>query len=208
MKTIQENANIRFGLTSYHSEQSDELFWRDIWYRSYKEFFSKTDKKFIRIASSIDGTKLLTLTRDDFLTFEDPHVYIESKRKFEAERRGMAAQLEARLAVMEANPNTPRISLDFMRRKILKLQGFSRSDVQVIVPYTPEEMDARNIVKLLSDNDMDAAKVRDLNEDHMTYLVVFQSASDTDAKEIAIEMRKQAYIQSGQSQKQAVGQGA
>ena len=34
----------------------------------------------------------------------------------------------------------------------------------------------------------------------MTYIVVFQSAMDTEAKQIAIEMRKQAYIQSGQGQ--------
>lgn len=61
-------------------------------------------------------------------------------------------------------------------------------------------MDARNIVKLLNENDMKAATIRDINQDHMTYLVVFQSAMDTEAKQIAIEMRKQAYIQSGQGQ--------
>lgn len=110
----------------------------------------------------------------------------------------MATQLEARLAVMEANPNTHKISLNFIRRKILKLQGMTRAEVQVICPYEPDEMDARNIAKLLSENDMEAAIVRDINEDHMTYLVVFQSAMDTEAKTVAIEMRKKAYIQSGQ----------
>ena len=179
---------------------ADRQFWRDIWYRSYKEFFSKTDKKFIRIASSIDGTRLLEFTREDFLTFEDPSVIIESKRKFEAERAKIAASLDARLAVMEANPNSHKISLNYMRRKILKLQGMTRADIQVICPYEPDEMDARNIVKLLNENDMKAATIRDMNQDHMTYLVVFQSAMDTEAKQVAIEMRKQAYIQSGQGQ--------
>jgi hypothetical protein len=87
-----------------------------------------------------------------------------------------------------------------MRRKIFKLQGMTRAEIQVMVPYTPEEMDARNIVKLINENDMKAATIRDINQDHMTYLVVFQSAMDTEAKQIAIEMRKQAYIQSGQGQ--------
>ena len=108
----------------------------------------------------------------------------------------MSTQLEARLAVMEANPNTPRVSLDFMRRKIFKLQGMTRAEIQVMVPYTPEEMDARNIVKLINDNDMDHLAVKDLEEDHMTYLVVFQSAMDNEAKNVAIELRKKAYIES------------
>ena len=208
VKQIQENANIRFGLTTLHQELADEQFWRDIWYRSYKEFFSKTDKKFIRIASSIDWTRLLELTQEDFLTFEDPHVIIESKKKFESERARIAASLDARLAVMEANPNSHKISLNYMRRKILKLQGMTRADIQVMCPYEPDEMDARNIVKLLNENDMKAATIRDINQDHMTYLVVFQSAMDTEAKQVAIEMRKQAYIQSGQGQAKDVWGGA
>jgi hypothetical protein len=147
VKKIQENANIRFGLTTLHQELADEQFWRDIWYRSYKEFFSKTDKKFIRIASSIDGTRVLELTQSDFLTFEDPQVIIESKKKFESERARIAASLDARLAVMEANPNSHEISLNYIRRKILKLQGMTRSDIQVMCPYTPAEMDARRLVR-------------------------------------------------------------
>lgn len=113
----------------------------------------------------------------------------------------MATQLEARLAIMEANPTTPQVSLNYIRRKILKLQGMTRAEIQVMVPYTPEEVDARNIVKLLNIDDMDAAIVRDIDQDHMTYLVVFQSANDTDAKMIAIELRNRAYVESGQSRK-------
>ena len=42
----------------------------------------------------------------------------------------------------------------------------------------------------------------------MTYLVVFQSAMDTEAKQIAIEMQKASYIQSGQGQAKDVWGGA
>lgn len=65
---------------------------------------------------------MLTFTKDDFLTFEDPDVKIESRKKYEAERSRMATQLEARLAIMEANPTTPQVSLNYIRRKIFKLQ--------------------------------------------------------------------------------------
>ena len=63
VKQIQENANIRFGLDTINQEIADKEFWRDIWYRSYKEYFSRTDKKFIRIANSLDGTRLLELNK-------------------------------------------------------------------------------------------------------------------------------------------------
>lgn len=209
VKQIQENANIRFGLDTINQEIADKEFWRDIWYRSYKEYFSRTDKKFIRIASSLDGTRVLELTREDFLTFEDHQVIIESRKKFEAERARIAASLDARLAVMEANPNSHEVSLNYMRRKILKLQGMTRADIQVICPYTPAEMDARRLVRAyLNEWDMKWAIVKDLNQDHMTYIVVFQSAMDTPAKQVAIDMRCDAYIKSWQAKKQDVWGGA
>lgn len=77
----------------------------------------------------------------------------------------------------------------------------TRAEVQVMCPSEPDEMDAQNIVKLLNENDMEGSNYSGYKpKDHMTYLVVFQSAMDTRAKQIAIEMRKQAYIQSGQWQ--------
>jgi len=33
-----------------------------------------------------------------------------------------------------------------------------------------------------------------MSEDHLTYMVIFESANDTEAKRIAIQNRKQAYI--------------
>ena len=148
VKQIQENANIRFGLDTINQEIADKEFWRDIWYRSYKEYFSRTDKKFIRIALALLMELVYSNSQEDFLTFEDPHVIIESRKKFEAERARIAASLDARLAVMEANPNSHKISLNYMRRKYSSSKGMTRADIQVMCPYEADEMDARNIVKL------------------------------------------------------------
>ena len=43
-------------------------------------------------------------------------------------------------------------------------------------------------------------QVSSLDEDHLTFIVMFQRWFDTDAKTMAIESRKQAYIESGQQQ--------
>jgi hypothetical protein len=55
-------------------------------------------------------------------------------------------------------------------------------------------MDAKNHVLLLNRNI--PVKVTSMDEDHYTYIVIYNSAIDTPAKFSAIESRKQAYIQS------------
>ena len=75
---------------------------------------------------------------------------IESRKKFEAERARIAASLDARLAVMEANPNSHKISLNYMRRKT-QAQGMTRYRYSGNLSIQPDEMDAHNIVKLLNE---------------------------------------------------------
>lgn len=73
--------------------------------------------------------------------------------------------------------------------------------VNVLIPPTYEELDAQEKIILLDHDDMSGAQIDSLEEDHMTYLVMFERARDTKAKEYAIQKRKQALILSGQSQK-------
>jgi hypothetical protein len=62
------------------------------------------------------------------------------------------------------------------------------------VPYTPDEMDAKQHLLLLNKNI--PVKVGDLSEDHYTYIAIYTSALDTKAKALSIEARKKAYIES------------
>lgn len=77
---IQANANVIFGLGVEIGGWAEEDFWNHIWFRSYQEFFSSSDQKFIRLSNGFN-TNQQTFRRDDFLGTEDIDFYIESKKK-------------------------------------------------------------------------------------------------------------------------------
>jgi len=54
-------------------------------------------------------------------------------------------------------------------------------------------MQAKLDLELLN-RDMEVADIEDLEEDHMTYIVVYGKAMDTDARNTAIQARREAFI--------------
>lgn len=60
-------------------------------------------------------------------------------------------------------------------------------------------MQALEDVELLN-IDEDPKPCENLNEDHWSYIVIYQNANNTDAKYRAINARIQMYIQSGQAE--------
>ena len=63
-------------------------------------------------------------------------------------------------------------------------------------------MDARSQLELLNDDDKINPENIELTEDHLTYITIYQRAMDTEAKRTAIADRMEAYIASGQAQRQ------
>lgn len=58
-----------------------------------------------------------------------------------------------------------------------------------------EEMQALQDLELINNNE-EPAECSDVNEDHWTYINIYQYALNTKAKYDAIEKRRQLYIQS------------
>ena len=88
---------------------------------------------------------------------------------------------------MRANiPKAP--SQNEMLRQVQKMQ----EDMQI----KQAELDAKEQVILLNNNI--PVQIWSMDEDHYTYLTIYQSALNTPATRAAIEMRKMAYIQSWQ----------
>ena len=99
------------------------------------------------------------------------------------------------------DPNIPTISKQFAMRYALKLDGLDRETVNILVPPTYEELDAKNKIILINNNDETGAEIDNIDEDHNTYLVMFERALDNETKDLAIERRKQALIMTGQNKK-------
>lgn len=118
---IQANANVIFGLGVEVSGWAEEDFWKYIWFRSYQEFFSSSDEKFIRISSGFN-TNQTKFRRDDFLGCEDIDFTIESKKKMNQLREQMKVQFAATLPLIIQDPNVPKITKSIAFRYQLKLQ--------------------------------------------------------------------------------------
>lgn len=189
---IQANANIRLWLNIEVNNWSERAFWKN-WLRCYQEYFSRADKKFIRITWWF-WNRSLEFRKDDFMAIADPDIVIESKKNIEQLRKQQQIAFAAKLPLILQDPNIPQISKLFAMRYSLRLDWMNREYISIIIPDTVDELNAKQKLPLLDMDDMDWAEIESLDEDHFTYLMIFERARDTKAKKEAIERRKQAII--------------
>ena len=197
-QATQSNANLQNALKNKINNFGERDFWR-LWYRSYKENFGKKDKKVIRIASYFGNkTQAREIFYRDFISNEDPDITIESQADAFARQEKDKMNFMAIFPIITQDPNKPQIAKIMAERKLLRLNGLSPDEIYAVCPKTPYELDAEQKLDLLNHNNMEGAVINSPDEDHYTYLLIFQRALDTDAKRYAIMMREQALINSGQ----------
>jgi hypothetical protein len=96
-------------------------------------------------------------------------------------------------------PNTKK----FIQRELMILNGIPKEKAIAIVPPSQEEQQAYMDLELLNRNEM-PSKITNMDEDHWTYVVIYQRALDTDAKWKAIQARLMAAKMSYDNQKAIV----
>ena len=197
---VQTNANIRLSLWITVSNWWEVDFWDYIWLRSYEEYFSKSEKKVIRVSNWF-WVNVIEIRKDDFLWWTNPDITIESKKQAEAENEKMKANFLAMLPYFTQDPSKPKVIKNIALRYALKLQGMSKEMINILT-YDPTEERAKRLVHFLNQNDMNGAKIDNMQEDHLTYMTIFESALDTPAKFEAIKRRRDAYILSWQVMQQ------
>ena len=197
-QTAQMNTNVRMVLANEVNNRGEKKF--AFWvYRGYMEHFPMNKDKVVKINSWF-GDQSIILSKKDFISNLTPYITVSQKSDVDSLNEKNKANFMAIEPIIQQDPNIPVVSKLFARRKLLKMNWLTKGEISVMVPQTPEEMDAMQQVELLNRNM--SIEIGSLDEDHMTYLVIYQRAYNTDAKMVAIEMRKQAYIESGQAQKQ------
>lgn len=92
-------------------------------------------------------------------------------------------------------PDVPKVSKTFASRKMWKLLGLTREEILIFEPESYEEKQAKKRLELINNNE-NPPKIRNLYEDHLTYIIVYQSADANTAQRRAIAEREQAYIMS------------
>ncbi len=196
-QSIQLNANMKFLLKSKVNMWAEKQFWL-IRYQCYKLFFSWADVKFIRL-NNWRGIKWATLKKKDFITSKDPEITIVSRMEKKAQDQVDYANLMAIAPMYMQDPDTPKITKSFIKRKILSLGNVDRDEIMIMCPPSVEELEAKQWATLI-DQDETPPKIQDMNEDHLTYIIIYQWCEDTNAKWEAISKRKQAIMMKNKQQ--------
>lgn len=192
---IQANANLRYALGSKINAWGERRFWR-LWYRLYQQNLKNTDKKIIRIQSSI-GTQFSTITRKVFITNQDPDIRIASKLETEQLRFRDRMAFSSIAPLFISDPSAPMSSRNYAKRHLLKLNALPPEQIAILVPETPDEMKARMENELLSRNNFEPEI--SMEEDHLSHIVIHSQAEKTDATLAHINAHSVAYFQSDQA---------
>lgn len=196
VQQVTLNAQTRFLLGYRINAWGEKQFWL-LWYRMYRQYFSKTQKKVIRLQSGFN-VRYTTITRKDFITVEDPDVSIVSKAEVTSRKEKERVAFGQIAPLIMQDPTKPEVSRNFTMRYLLKLNDVPQDVVDVMLPDSPDEQRARIENELLSRN---ITATLSMDDDHLSHMVIHSSAEDTNAKFAHIEAHRQAYILSGQKAK-------
>ena len=179
----------RYSLSAKIWGWSEKRFWRQ-WYALYKEHFAKDiDEKVIRIVGAM-GAKWRTLNSENIIAHTDPDIKIESKVISDALK--MNDLQKYRLFFKDVLATDPQnANIRFALRKIGRLSGFTKEEVEQVLPPSIDELNADN-----ENEKLDKGKQVDVQvyDDDFVHMEVHNKASDTPEKSAHIEAHKTAMM--------------
>ena len=182
---IASKVDTRYSLAAKVFGWSEKRFWRQ-WYQLYKRHFKEDiDDKVLRIVGAF-GPKWRPLTRENIIAKIDPDVTIESQvvsRARELEEQQTLTQYFS-LALQDPTSNR-RWGL----KKLGKLSGLEKDEIERLFPPTIDEMIAEDQNKSLSQNKTVEILAED---DHNVHLEIHSKAAATNATYAHIEAHKKA----------------
>jgi len=179
----------RYSLSAKIFGWSEKRFWKQ-WYALYKEHFeADIDEKVIRIVGAM-GAKWRPLTRENIIGNQDPDVKIESKIISDAIKFNELQKY--RLFIKDVMATAPQeANVRFALRKIGRLSGFTKEEVEQILPPSIDEMNAETENETLDKDDLVEVMIYD---DDFVHMEMHNKASDTPAKKAHINAHKKSMM--------------
>lgn len=194
---VQNNANLRFLLSSKINAWGEKKFW-GLWYRSYKEHFKGWESKLIRINTWF-GQKPIELSRKDFFTVKDPDIDIESRFKSEKIKEKERLSFTTIYPIAIQDQSLSEIGRRFLKREFLKVNAITDDKVNIIYAKTPEEISAEEENELLK-RDEEAIAME--WEDHLTHIFIHNQTEQTPSAIVHIQEHYDLYRREVEKQKQ------
>lgn len=186
---ISNKVDTRYSLSAKIFGWSEKKFWRQ-WYKLYKDYFKAgIDEKIIRITGAM-GSKWRPLSRENIIANIDPDIKIESRVISENRRFNDLQKYRLFLKdVLAVDPQNSNIR--FALRRIGRLSGFRKEEVEQILPPTIDEMRAEKENDQLNAGQAVMVQVFD---DDFVHIEIHNKAEDSPEKEAHINAHKEAMM--------------
>lgn len=198
-QSVQGNANMlnALNIKTYLRWEYDFRFLR---WRTYQEYFSKSDEKFVLMNQDFEW-KSIWIKKDKFSTKNNPFIITWSKSDIEAMNEKQKQYWNAALPIILNDPDIPKISKLIAKRFTAKLNGMPQNSINQIYSLLPEERDAKGMVEYyINDDKMPPWLFEEPNADYLTYRIYIQKAEDNDTKEKILSVLEKYLIQNWQQQ--------
>jgi hypothetical protein len=167
---------------------SEKRFWLQ-WYRMYKLHFKDgIDEKVVRIQGPM-APVFRPLTKENIISVVDPDVKIESLVISEAKRIREQQSYDQYAAIVIQDPETDR---RFIYKKMAKLRGHTKEEIDAQFPPTPDEEQAKRENDLLNEDELPTIDPRD---DHRVHIRTHAKANQTSAARAHVKMHQELQIQ-------------
>lgn len=196
---VQWNANLRLMLGIKWDNYAEKQF-RLLWYKFYLFYFNDNKEKNFALNDSV-GAVYYSVKKKDFLGLTDIDITIKSKADLEAQKEKEKLGIMAMAQFTISDPNAKPSQKAFLLREMYRLNWMPQEKINRVVQMPDEERKALSHIALLNKNEM-PPKITNLDEDHRTYITIYDRAFNTDAKWKAIERRKLAMEMSWQNMPQ------
>lgn len=187
LNLIDKKVDTRYSLSAKIFGWSEKRFWEQ-WYFLYKTYFvDGIDEKMIRIGGVV-GATFRPLRRENIITSIDPDVKVESRVVSEARRYNELMAFRNYVNLIAQDPNA---NLRFAMKHMGKLSGLKKDVIDMILPPTIDELEAKDENEMLEKNERVDVLPTD---DHVIHMEIHNKLSDTPAKYAHIQAHRRAMM--------------
>src|SRR3990167_1308455 len=163
LELVSSKVDTRYSMSAKLYGISEAKFWRQ-WYRLYKKHFKEgIDEKILRIQGAL-APIWRPINRDNIIALVDPDVKITSKVISEQKRLRDQQSFGQFAAFALQDPDTNR---RFVLRKMGKLSGMAKEEVDMTFPPTIDELHAEDENQLLNNGKLPKIDVMDEHKTHI-----------------------------------------
>lgn len=193
---VQKNANLKLILWAKIDWEAEKQFWQ-VWYWLYCANMKAWEKKEFALKTNF-WQDYYSIKGDDFMTDNEVDVDILTEAEEEDKKQKRKLWLLATIQYVlqfAKSEYSKRLAV----RMLQEYNDIPKDLALTFIDPSNDEMEAWDDVQLINNNEVPPISDDAMMQDHWTYILIYQKAKDTPAKNKAIQNRKMLAIRSGQT---------